>query len=63
MDDEELVKRMSETTEEFDYQFSDAEYMRAVKYLSRIRDELTKDRDSWFEHCKRLMLAATEGVK
>lgn len=56
MDDEELVRRMVSTPEEFDYQFSDSEYMRAVKFLA-------KDRESWQSAWRALALASTEVAK
>jgi hypothetical protein len=49
MEDEELVKQMLRTDDQFKYQFSPLEYMRAVKYLVNDRDSLkeTLDRFMW----------------
>jgi hypothetical protein len=56
VENEELVKRMDETEDNFSYQFNSHEYLRAVKYLKR-------DRDLWRAEWSRLALASTEVAK
>jgi hypothetical protein len=54
VENEELVKRMVSTTDDFAYQFNDHEALRAVKYLYEQRERLKVEnallKATWHKH-------------
>jgi hypothetical protein len=54
VENEELVKRMVSTTDDFAYQFNDHESLRAVKYLYEQRERLKVEnallKATWHKH-------------